>query len=178
MRGDFTVATSRLSDITSHRVDVLRLDLIHPVTGGNKYYKLKYNLAEAIRSGHGTICTFGGPFSNHIAATAQACSEAGLKSIGVIRGEISNNSATVDFARENGMKLVFVDREGYSRKNEKSFIGNLHREYGDFYLIPEGGNNAEGVKGASEILSNAGDFYYIFCACGTGTTYAGILTSV
>lgn len=178
MREVFKPGITRLSDIDTHMVDVLRLDLIHPVAGGNKYYKLKYNLEEARKSGHNTICTFGGAYSNHIAATALACREAGIKCIGVIRGEDRNNSPTIQFARENGMKLIFVDRDTYSRKDEKSFIGNLHREFGEFYLIPEGGKNAEGVKGAKEIISDHQGYDYVVCACGTGTTYAGILGAV
>ena len=175
---DLKVHVTRLHDIKTHAVDVLRLDLLDPVTGGNKHYKLKYNLAAALNSGHRTICTFGGAYSNHIAAAAKACREAGVMCIGVIRGEDRDNSPTIAFARENGMKLVFVDRATYARRNEKSFIGNLHREFGEFHLVPEGGNNEEGMKGASEIIDGRNEYDLIFCACGTGTTYSGILFSV
>ena len=53
-------------------LSVLRLDRIHPVVSGNKLFKLHYFLEEALRSPHKTILTFGGAYSNHIAATAAA----------------------------------------------------------------------------------------------------------
>ena len=66
---------------------ILREDLTHPEISGNKWRKLKYNIIEAQEKGFDTILTFGGAFSNHIAATAAAGKKYGLKTIGIIRGE-------------------------------------------------------------------------------------------
>lgn len=156
-------------------VSVLRLDLLHPEVSGNKWFKLKYNLESAKNQNLDTILTFGGAFSNHIHATAAACKLLGLKSIGIIRGEeIAQTNPTLSSAMNNGMRLRFISRGEYKLKEEDSFIEKLKKEHGDFYLIPEGGNNALGEKGCKEILEGVTDFDHLFCACGTGTTFKGL----
>jgi 1-aminocyclopropane-1-carboxylate deaminase len=70
-----------------YQIGILRLDLIHSEISGNKWFKLKYNLEQAKKGNKNTIITFGGAFSNHIAATAVASKLAGFKCIGIIRGE-------------------------------------------------------------------------------------------
>jgi 1-aminocyclopropane-1-carboxylate deaminase len=156
------------------KLSVLRLDLIHPQISGNKWFKLKYNLEEAKKQGHDTILTFGGAFSNHILATAVACQNEGLKSIGIIRGEkTSESNSTLSEAKKYGIQLQFVSREVYKRKTEREFKEELKKEFGNFYLIPEGGDNELGEKGCSEILPE-NDFNFIFCAVGTGTTFRGL----
>jgi 1-aminocyclopropane-1-carboxylate deaminase/D-cysteine desulfhydrase-like pyridoxal-dependent ACC family enzyme len=161
-------------------VSILRLDLIHEQISGNKWFKLKYNLEAARNEGHDAILTFGGAFSNHILATAMVCKLAGVKCIGIIRGEKdSENNPTLSNAKAVGMQLHFVSREDYKRKSETSFVDELHKKFGKFYLIPEGGNNLNGARGCQEILKNISETYhYIFCACGTGTTFAGLAASL
>lgn len=170
------------SDLFSEKgieVSVLRLDLIHPQISGNKWFKLKYNLEEARKQGADTILTFGGAFSNHIHATAVACNQFGFKSIGVIRGEKeSESNSTLSEARKYGMELYFFSREDYKRKSEEEFISELKNKFGNIYLIPEGGDNLLGEKGCEEILPKENDFDFIFCACGTGTTFSGIKKSL
>lgn len=157
----------------------MRLDLIHPQISGNKWFKLKYNLEEAKRQELDTILTFGGAFSNHIYATSATCKLRGLKSIGIIRGEKeSENNSTLSEARKSGMQLHFVSREEYKQKENPIFIEGLKNKFGNFYLIPEGGNNALGEKGCEEILPKENDFNIIFCASGTGTTFKGISNSL
>ena len=160
-------------------VSVLRLDLIHPQISGNKWFKLKYNLEEAKKQEQDTILTFGGAFSNHIHATAVACKQFGFKSIGVIRGEKeSETNFTLSEARNYGMQLYFVSREDYRRKTNEDFISGLKNKFGNFYLIPEGGDNLPGQKGCEEILPEGNDFDIIFCATGTGATFKGISHSL
>lgn len=156
---------------------MLRLDLIDAEVSGNKWYKLKYNLKKAGELGHHSIITFGGAFSNHIAATAAMAKKTGLKSIGIIRGEDDDSNPTLRKARENGMHLHFISRELYKQKNELHFKAELEMRYGPHYLIPEGGNNFEGVLGCTEILKKEYTHDYILCACGTGTTFAGLAAS-
>ncbi len=166
-------------NLGGREVSVLRLDLIHPQISGNKWFKLKYNLEEATKQGLDTILTFGGTFSNHIHATAAACELAGLKSIGIIRGEKeSENNSTLTEAKKSGMQLHFVSREEYKQKESLVFIEGLKNKFGNFYLIPEGGNNKLGEKGCREILTKENNFDIIFCACGTGTTFRGIQKSL
>ena len=161
---------------------IKREDLIHPFISGNKFRKLKYNLVQAKAENKETVLTFGGAFSNHIAAVAFAGKEYGFKTIGVIRGEelfdkIEENP-TLKFAQENGMQFEFVSREDYRLKNEISFLENLKQQFGDFYLVPEGGTNELAVKGCEEILT-AEDavFNYVCCAVGTGGTISGLINS-
>ncbi|MEO8532176.1 MAG: pyridoxal-phosphate dependent enzyme [Flavobacterium sp.] len=163
-------------------LSIKREDLIHPFVSGNKFRKLKYNLLQAEAENKKTLLTFGGAFSNHIAAVAFAGKEKGFKTIGIIRGDelldkIEQNP-TLKFAQENGMQFEFVSREDYRLKNEISFLENLKQKFGDFYLVPEGGTNALAVKGCEEILTGEDAvFNYVCCAVGTGGTISGLINS-
>jgi 1-aminocyclopropane-1-carboxylate deaminase len=157
---------------------IKREDLIHPHISGNKFRKLKYNIQEAKTRGYSTILTMGGAFSNHIAASAFAAREEGFNSIGIIRGEqYEALNPTLSFAKECGMHLHYVNRHEYRNRHHHEFIKNLHELFDSFYLIPEGGANEEGAAGCAEILEDIapGIYDYICCACGTGTTLAGML---
>lgn len=159
-----------------------REDLLHPEISGNKFRKLKYNLLEAQSESSAGILTFGGAFSNHIAAVAFAGKKYGFDTIGVIRGEelegkISENP-TLLAARQNGMKFVFVSRESFREKSSTQFIDGLKKEYEGFYILPEGGTNTLAIKGCEEILNDKDlDFTHICCAVGTGGTLSGIINS-
>lgn len=159
-------------------VEVLRLDKIHESISGNKWFKLKYNLQKAQEQNVNTIVTFGGAYSNHIAATASACKLFNIKCFGIIRGEETVLNPTLIEAKENGMLLEFVSREKYSQKTEPSFKDYLQTKYGDHLLIPEGGNNREGAIGCQEIIEQKWDYDYILCACGTATTFSGIVSTI
>ena len=162
---------------------IKREDLIHPFVSGNKFRKLKYNLLEAKKGKYETLLTFGGAFSNHIAAVAYAGKENGFKTIGIIRGEELHDQITENptllFAQNCGMQLEFISREAYRSKSETVFLENLKQQFGDFYLIPEGGTNALAIKGCQEILTSEDvEFDYICCSVGTGGTISGIINSV
>lgn len=161
---------------------IKRDDLNHPFISGNKLRKLKYNLLQAKAEKQETLVTFGGAFSNHIAAVAYAGKEQGFKTIGVIRGDelfdkIEENP-TLKFAQENGMQFEFVTREDYRHKSDISFIEKLKEKFGDFYLVPEGGTNELAVKGCEEILTDEDAvFNFVCCAVGTGGTISGLINS-
>ncbi len=159
---------------------VLRLDLNHPHISGNKLFKLKYNLEEARKQGKNTLLTFGGAYSNHIAATAAAGKEAGFKTIGIIRGEEHEElNPTLKFATDCGMQLFYVSREDYRNKNIQSLSNYQIIKSSNYYLIPEGGSNELGVLGCKEITKNIPiDFDIVCCPCGTGATLAGIVLSL
>lgn len=161
---------------------IKREDLIHPFVSGNKFRKLKYNLLQAKTKNKDTLLTFGGAFSNHIAAVAAAGNEQGFKTIGIIRGEELKNgfgdNPTLNFAAECGMQFDFIARDEYSKKTEQNFISQLNAKWGDFYLIPEGGTNSFAVLGCEEILNeDDAEFDFICCCVGTGGTIAGIINS-
>lgn len=159
---------------------VKRLDLIHAHSSGNKFFKLKYNLEKAKSLKKDKILTFGGAFSNHIYATAAAGNAEGLKTIGVIRGEATEPlNPTLSHAKNLGMELFFLDRASYKRKTELDVIQDLQQQFGDFYLIPEGGTNDLAIQGTQEILTAADvDFSHICTAIGTGGTLTGIAKSL
>ena len=164
------------------RLYVKREDLIHPQISGNKYRKLKYNLLEAKRKGYAGLLTFGGAYSNHIAATAYAGKLHGFKTIGVIRGgELEKKwkeNATLRLAHENGMEFHFVDREVYRARNTSEFLNDLKSDFGSPYMLPEGGTNGLAIKGCEEILTEEDSNFNVICCCvGTGGTIAGIINS-
>jgi 1-aminocyclopropane-1-carboxylate deaminase len=156
---------------------IKREDLNHPLVSGNKWWKLKYNLKEALAQGKDTLLTFGGAYSNHIYATAGAARELRLKAVGIIRGEEEHSvNPVIQFARDAGMKLHFVSRESYRQKNEEAFVKTLQQEFGDFYIIPEGGSNELAVEGVQEFAAQLrGKFDFICCPVGTGGTLAGLV---
>ena len=174
----------RLSELQEKQVKLFikREDSIHPYISGNKYRKLKYNLIEAKNKGFDTLLTFGGAYSNHIAATAYAGKEARLKTVGVIRGEELSSSwrenPTLKQAHENGMLFHFVSRELYRNKTNPDFLSALEKSFGRLYLLPEGGTNTLAVKGCEEILTeNDAQFDFICCCVGTGGTLSGLINS-
>jgi len=153
-------------------VSVLRLDKIHPVISGNKWFKLKYYLQEAVQKKYSSIGTFGGAFSNHILATAYACNKQSLHCTGFIRGNAKEHySQTLLDAQSLDMQLEFINRTDY--KNKQVILDSNR----DIFFISEGGYGDTGAKGAAEILqlvSNLSTFDHIVCAVGTGTMLAGI----
>lgn len=162
------------------KIFMLRLDEVHPVISGNKLFKLCYFLKEAKESTHKNIITFGGAYSNHLAATAFACKKMDLKCIGIVRGEMPPKlSHTLLFCKDQGMQLEFISRSSYKKINEKEFIYGLHNKYGEHTLIPEGGFSTEGKKGAALITDYFSDknFTHICLPVGTATTFAGITDS-
>ncbi len=169
------------------QVDIKREDLLHPQVSGNKMRKLKYNLITAHQQGHDTILTYGGAFSNHIAATAAAGKITGLRTIGIIRGdELGRNlektlagNSTLRTAAAMRMDLHFVDRDTYKEKDSPEFQLEMEKKFGRFYHIPEGGSNELAVRGCAEILSQAevDSYNLVTVAAGTGGTAAGIINS-
>ncbi len=156
-------------------LSVLRLDKIHPVVSGNKWFKLRYYIDEALFLGKKTIVTFGGAWSNHIIATAAACKMQGLSSIGIIRGEKpAILSATLLDANRMGMTLHFISRKDYT---EKTIPPGFSKE--EYYFINEGGYGKTGAGGAATITQHfkQEDYTHICCAVGTGTMMAGLINS-
>lgn len=155
---------------------VARLDLLHPVISGNKWFKLKYNLEKAIAANKKGILTMGGAYSNHLCATAFACHQQGFSSAGIIRGEIQEPlNSTLAFCKAHGMQLIPVSRTDYDSTSVA--INFIKQQKDHFLFVPEGGNNAEGLRGCMEILSaidEADSYTHILCAMGTGTTFKGL----
>ncbi|MHA4809900.1 1-aminocyclopropane-1-carboxylate deaminase/D-cysteine desulfhydrase [Flavitalea flava] len=168
------VDTVEVPELTKRKIglDVLRLDKIHPVVSGNKWFKLKGHLQLA--ANYKSVITFGGPWSNHIIATAYTAAKAGISATGIIRGEKPVHlSETLQAASAYGMHLQFVDRESYRHKHEPGFL----QTHCDAYIIPEGGAGEPGIAGSGEILRlvERDRYTHVLCAIGTGTMFLGLL---
>lgn len=168
--------------VARHGVRLLlkRDDLIHPELTGNKWRKLKYNLEAARDYGARTLLTFGGAYSNHIRAVAAAGHYFGFATVGVIRGEehLPLND-TLAYAVSRGMRLAYLDRGTYREKMKPEVIRRLREEFGDFYLVPEGGSNALAIPGCAELVEEIAErFDVICCPVGTGGTLAGIASAL
>jgi 1-aminocyclopropane-1-carboxylate deaminase len=156
-------------------VDVLRMDKIHTVVSGNKWFKLSGYLAEAKKKQHPAIVTFGGAYSNHIVATACAARLHGLNSIGIIRGEQPPVlSHTLQNALHYGMQLKFVSRTEY---RDKPALQRLVDPAEQYYWIPEGGYGLLGAAGIRDMLKGIPlwEYTHLATAVGTGTTMAGLI---
>jgi 1-aminocyclopropane-1-carboxylate deaminase/D-cysteine desulfhydrase-like pyridoxal-dependent ACC family enzyme len=163
------------------RIYLLRLDEIHPVISGNKLFKLYYFLEEAKKNPGKQIITFGGAYSNHLAATAFACKEMKIRSIGIVRGEKSKIlSSTLLFCKQQGMKLEYTGRDQYRKINEPEFLHELKKKYSDSIIISEGGFSIKGKEGASLITGLFSDkkFSHVCMPVGTATTFAGIIEGI
>ncbi len=167
------------------KVWMKREELNHPSVQGNKLHKLKLNIQEAARQQKDTLLTFGGAYSNHIAATAAAAKQLGFKSIGFIRGDelaLSPNkwSSTLKLAQQNGMILHFINRRDYREKNRPDILQKLQDEFPQAYIIPEGGSNILAVQGFESLMSDiemqCPDWTQLYTAVGTGGTLAGLVS--
>ncbi|WP_407428253.1 1-aminocyclopropane-1-carboxylate deaminase/D-cysteine desulfhydrase [Arcticibacter sp.] len=158
------------------RVFLKRDDMIHPFISGNKWRKLKLNIRDAKANNRDHLVTFGGVWSNHLLATACAAAKYGLKSTAFVRGEDVNSDVIV-LCRVFGMQLIFTDRSAYRDKKglyEKKFSHDPSTVF-----IDEGGAGHLAMQGCAEIILELGQYYdHLFCAAGTGTTFAGLVKGV
>ncbi|WDF76359.1 pyridoxal-phosphate dependent enzyme [Mucilaginibacter sp. KACC 22773] len=168
--------TNPLFDAHKVKVFLKRDDLIHPMISGNKWRKLKYLLKSAQNQRKSHLVTFGGAYSNHLLATAAAAAKFGFKSTGIVRGEEVDNN-TLFLCKLHGMQLVFTDRDSY--RNKPALFQKHFGDNEQAFFIGEGGSSAEGAQGCAELVNELTDSYdHIFCACGTGTTAAGIINGL
>jgi 1-aminocyclopropane-1-carboxylate deaminase len=164
------------------QLSILRLDSMHPTIQGNKWFKLRLNLAHAVNRGYSKVISFGGAYSNHLYALAAAGSALGLETLGVVRGELVEPfNPVISFVKRNNMALVPVTRAEYRRKHEANFLAQLLEQFGPAYVIPEGGSNKLGVEGCEDIasliasVSSLDNNTVTALACGTGATMAGVV---
>ena len=156
-----------------------REDLIHAEISGNKYWKLFYTINSYLNhvSESPFIITFGGAFSNHIAAVAALGKEQNRTTLGIIRGDELldkwQENPTLLLANQNGMDFRFVTRQQYRDKDSLTQI--LASEFPSALIIPEGGTNEQAVNGIQFMLTEeTKSFDYLCTAVGTGGTIAGI----
>ena len=163
---------------------VKRDDLIHPQFGGNKWRKLKYNLEYAREKQFDTLLTFGGAWSNHIYATAAAGKYFGFSTVGLIRGEEHKPlNTTLSFAKDCGMQLHYINRAEYRQKAEAAYQNKIKQQFGNVYILPEGGSNSLALRGCAETVKEISNeiekpFDFVCCASGTGATLAGLISAI
>ncbi len=156
-------------------LDMLRLDELHPVISGNKWFKLRLNIRHALDAGFKTVVTFGGGYSNHLIATACAAKMFGIKCIGIVRGRYDVLTRALIDCKDAGMQLIFVTKEEYERKEDTAWIRDLAAHFDELFIIPEGGANEWGRVGAGLIDRFINDSYtHIAVSVGTGTTLTGL----
>jgi 1-aminocyclopropane-1-carboxylate deaminase len=163
------------------QVWIKRDDLNHPQIQGNKWHKLKLNLAFAQQQGYQQLLSFGGAYSNHIAALAAAGKAYGFDTLGYIRGdELANNhqawSTTLKTAQQQGMQFHFLSRSEYRLRDDSHWLAGLQQRYPQAYILPEGGTNALAIAGFESLtneLHQQADFSHLLCAVGTGGSLAG-----
>lgn len=176
-------ATDRDISLFVKRDDLLRLGPGLALCG-NKWRKLQYNLQAAKDQGHARLLTFGGAYSNHIAAVAAAGAQFDIETIGIIRGErVAGLNPTLQFAESCGMQLAFVSRSDYRKRHEDGYLHKLQKSYGPAYLLPEGGTNLLALRGCMAIprevkqqLATPPDYYAL--SVGTGGTMAGLIAGL
>ncbi|NBE96209.1 pyridoxal-phosphate dependent enzyme [Nonomuraea sp. KC401] len=156
-----------MEELLDPKLGQIRVFLVHD---DNKPRKLRHNL------GHRRLLTFGGAYSNHIRAVAEAGRRHGIETIGVIRGEEHRPlNPVLAYAAACGMTLTYLDRATYRRKHTGEVQAGLRERWGDVVILPEGGSNAAAVRGCAELPGEiAGDYDVICCPVGTGGTLAGI----
>ena len=158
---------------------IQRDDLIHADVSGNKWRKLKNNINYFFEKQFSEIVTFGGAYSNHIAATAAAGKLCGISTVGIIRGEPhSTANPTLAKAMDDGMLLKYVSRSSYSDKLSSKEVATILQEFSNPYIIPEGGDNRLGLMGCSEIIDKEKHFDLYVTACGTGSTLGGMVAGL
>ena len=160
---------------------ILRLDKLHPIVSGNKWFKLRYYIEEAMNQSCSTIASFGGPYSNHLVALAYAAKENNVKSIGYVRATKEDAiTPSLQEAQAYGMQLEFMGRTNFQEIKNDLLKKNQHRsiDNNSIYFIDEGGYGAIGAKGAATILNEHCKHYTtIIAAVGTGTMLAGLINA-
>lgn len=163
-------------------VRMLRLDKIHPLLGGNKWFKLRHQLIQAREQGIRRLVTLGGAWSNHLFACAAACRLLGFTGTALVRGELGNAQGELNprlaFARACGLELVSVERSEYRRLRTPEGVERLSQSYPDALILPEGGKSRAALQGLAELMDwIPDDTRTLACACGTATTLAGLIAA-
>lgn len=161
------------------KVSIKRDDQIHPIISGNKWRKLRYNLQLAKEKQYQGIISFGGCYSNHLHALAYACQQQQLEALAIVRGESDNQSNyTLSWAKHWGMKLSFVDRNTYRKRQDLAFLNDLQQRYPKHLIIPEGGSNQLALQGVGEVineLNQQSSYDSLLVPVGSGGTVAGLV---
>lgn len=160
-------------------VDILRLDQLHAIVSGNKWFKLKYNIETAIKEGYSEILTCGGIHSNHLHAIACAGQYFNIPVRAFVRGyQKLPLTPTLTDCQNMGMQIEFVDKKTYLKRYDPIWCQDQSDQSNSFW-VPEGGNNVLGQKGCEDIVvgcldKDKFDYDEVWVSIGSGCTYKGI----
>ncbi|MBQ4812142.1 1-aminocyclopropane-1-carboxylate deaminase [Pseudoalteromonas luteoviolacea] len=167
--------------LSAKKVELLvkRDDLLHPTIQGNKWRKLKHNLLELKRRKNDALLTFGGPFSNHVYATAMASKLFNIPAHIIVRGpQLDLQNPTLRLAKACGVHLHAVTRLEYRQRYDNKYLEDLANQYPNTYIVPEGGSNQFALQGCQELAQSLPESDYVCCAVGSGGTLAGLLNGI
>lgn len=172
--------SKRYSD---YQLFIKRDDLTGLATGGNKARKLEFFIHDALRAECDTVITAGAQQSNHCRQTAAACSVAGLECHLMLGGEepkIYEGNLLLSHLLGAHIRFTGGHRKGEDLPEMKS---RLERQHKKCWVIPYGGSDAIGALGYVNAVAELQEqmsrqsvrFDYIFFACSSGGTQAGLL---
>ena len=174
---DHPYATDAGVELYCKRDDLYAFDAGSPLQG-NKVRKLWPYLSDPASLRGRRVVSFGGAFSNHLAALATAGLRFGFATRFIVRGEPVSNPV-LDYLRAAGSELYFVSRSEYRRRHDEDYLRGLAIDTSDI-LIPEGGSTTAALgavgKAFTETVDQLGEAPTYFClSAGTGCTAAGIV---
>lgn len=166
------------------KIHIKRDDLTGLEASGNKIRKLEYLLADALTKHCDVIITCGGIQSNHVRATMYCCAKLGFEGVAILRGtttEFPNGNLLLD--NLFGAEIHFLNKEQYDKKEDyiAQLIDDYKKKGHNPYFIPTGGSNGIGALGYIFAMEEMSSYLKlqgidaIFCAVGSGGTYAGLL---
>ena len=140
--------------------------------------KLLPLLAEVAR-GERTVVSFGGAYSNHLAALSAAGRRFGFRTRLYVRGDPVRNPVLDYMAAAS--ELRFVSRAEYRRKADPGWQRSVGIAAEDL-VVPEGGSTGSAVAASGTVYREAVDQLgrhpdYFCVAAGTGCTAAGVIAA-
>ncbi|HZV71833.1 MAG TPA: pyridoxal-phosphate dependent enzyme [Saprospiraceae bacterium] len=166
----------KISSLGHDSLYIKRLDLIQSWSDGNKYYKLKNNIAFALDNNIKTIVSKGGMFSNHLYSLAHACSNFGIELVCMIRSYgTDGDNPTLSELTSLSKEILFLHPEKYNQFNEAEAL----RIYPASLFIDEGGKSERALQGIHELMDECLLQHpsHIIISGGTMTTACGLIAS-
>jgi 1-aminocyclopropane-1-carboxylate deaminase len=158
---------------------ICHVDCQVQAAAGNKWLKLKYHIQQIQQHNPLGIVTFGGAFSNHLAAVAAAGKALGFQTKAIVRcHQPDHDNPTLQQCAKNGMELIFVDADKYRQRHQPQYLAELALQYPGFLIVPEGGSSELAAAGFFDVnfaATPSGAADLISCASASGGTVAGIV---
>jgi D-cysteine desulfhydrase len=172
----------RLSEQLGIELYIKRDDLTESIASGNKIRKMEYVVFDAKNQGADTLVSCGGIQSNHCRAVAWVAAKMGFDCLLLLRGEVPKMlQGNLLLDRLLGAEVRFYTPEDFKKISEiaKQICAEIEAKGQKPYYIPIGASTATGslgyVRMVKEVVESGHAFDHIYCALGSGGTFAGIL---